>query len=465
MSNTPDAHESLEDRMRAAGGAVQMLRGPGQLGPYVFPGIPAEYTNWRDEVRAWKEGVALLEQSYHMSELHLRGAEVLRLLEEVAVNRLDPFRPMRAKQLVLASPDGYLIGDAIIFREEVEFFRLVGAPFALDWLQYCAQRSPHDVTATLEHNWSVVEAPRDVFRFQVQGPQALAVMDEVIKGGAPDVGFFSMADVTVANAPIRVLRHGMAGTPGFEVYGPWGDRPRVEESILAAGEKYGIRRAGENAYSTTAQESGWLPLPLPAIYHQEELLDYRRHLSAFTLEASGSLGGSMVSEDITDFYVDPIEAGYGRLVDWDRDFVGRAALAERADDPRRTKVTLVWNDDDVAAVLRDSLFGTGTRSQFIKMPSPMNATWAANEIVRTGASSSDARVGFSQYMSYSANAKHILSHGIIDVSLAEPGTELILRWGEPGSRRDNVEQNELRDIRVTVAPSPYFDKVIKTAGQ
>ena len=43
---------TLEDRMRSAGGATRMLRGPGQLGPYVFPGIPAEYTNWRDEVRA-----------------------------------------------------------------------------------------------------------------------------------------------------------------------------------------------------------------------------------------------------------------------------------------------------------------------------------------------------------------------------------------------------------------------------
>ena len=66
-------------------------------------------------------------------------------------------------------------------------------------------------------------------------------------------------------------------------------------------------------------------------------------------------GGSLVSDRIEDYYVDPIEVGYGGLVDWDRDFVGRDALRQRADNQRRTKVTLEWNDDDVADVIKDSL--------------------------------------------------------------------------------------------------------------
>ncbi|MFI7583481.1 hypothetical protein ACH9DO_06780 [Kocuria sp. M1N1S27] len=312
----------------------------------------------------------------------------------------------------------------------------------------------------MNYNWSVVEAPRDVFRFQIQGPHAQAVMEEMTEGGAPEVGFFAMAQVRVAGKDIRVLRHGMAGTPGFEFYGPWGERPAVEEAILRAGEKYRIRKAGENAYSTTAQESGWLPLPLPGIYHQEELRDYREHLPAFFLESLGSLGGSLVSEHIEDYYVDPLEAGYDRLVDWDRDFVGRDALVQRAKDRRRQKVTLVWNDEDVAAVMAESLFDGAGRSQFIRMPSPMYSTWAANEVLRPGAPAG-SHAGFSQYMSYSTNAGHVLSHGIIDVELAESGTELVMRWGESESRRDNVGPHELRDIRVTVAPTPYFEKVIK----
>ena len=49
--------------MADAGGPVSLLR-RSALGPYIFPVIPAEFTNWRDEVRAWKDSCALLEQSY-----------------------------------------------------------------------------------------------------------------------------------------------------------------------------------------------------------------------------------------------------------------------------------------------------------------------------------------------------------------------------------------------------------------
>jgi hypothetical protein len=40
----------------------------------LFPGIPSEFTNWRDETRAWQSSCGLLEQSYHMMEISLREA-------------------------------------------------------------------------------------------------------------------------------------------------------------------------------------------------------------------------------------------------------------------------------------------------------------------------------------------------------------------------------------------------------
>ncbi|MQA34382.1 aminomethyltransferase family protein [Modestobacter roseus] len=460
MTGTADIPQTLEQKLQMAGGPVELLRGPGQLGPYVFPGIPAEFTNWRDEVRAWKDEVALLEQSYHMSELHLRGTDIVPFLSTIAVNRFDPFPVRKAKQIVLASHDGYLVGDAILFHEEADFLRVVGAPFALNWVKYHAENSGHGVTAELDHNWSVVEAPRDVFRFQVQGPRALELVTEVVEGPLPEVGFFSVGDVRIAGKDIRALRHGMAGTPGFELYGPWADQEAVREAFQAAGEKYGLRKVGALAYATTAQESGWLPLPLPAIYHGERMRPYREWVSAFSLEAFGSLGGSLSCDRIENYYVDPIEAGYERLVDWDRDFLGRGALVERAENQRRTKVTLVWNDEDVAAAINSALFDPKLPAQFIALPSPMYSTWAADAVQSGGET-----IGFSQYMSFSANAGHVLSHGIISQELAEPGTELTLLWGEPGSKRDNVGRNQLREIRATVAPTPYFAKVIKTANR
>ena len=56
-----------------------------------------------------------------------------------------------------------------------------------------------------------------------------------------------------------------------------------------------------------------------AIYHSAEMKPYRKWLNSYFLETIGSLGGSLVSDDITDYYVDPIELGYGRMIGFDRD--------------------------------------------------------------------------------------------------------------------------------------------------
>ncbi|WP_210328754.1 hypothetical protein [Mesorhizobium amorphae] len=174
MATTNDGLQSLESILEAAGGPVNLLRGS-NLGPYRFPVIPPEFTNWRDEVRAWKDGCALLEQSYHMTELHLRGSQVIPFLSEIAVNKFDPFPVLRAKQLVLAGHDGFYIADAIIFREAEDFFRIVGAPFASDWVLYNAQKSDYDVEAKKDDNFSIRSGTREVFRVQIQGPNALAL--------------------------------------------------------------------------------------------------------------------------------------------------------------------------------------------------------------------------------------------------------------------------------------------------
>ena len=45
------SHQSLEDVLQSAGSPVQLLRNS-QIGPYAFPVVPAEFTNWRDEQRS-----------------------------------------------------------------------------------------------------------------------------------------------------------------------------------------------------------------------------------------------------------------------------------------------------------------------------------------------------------------------------------------------------------------------------
>ena len=73
---------------------------------------------------------------------------------------------------------------------------------------------------------------------------------------------------------------------------------------------------------------------MPAIFGSE-MHGYREWLDA---DALGSLGGSMDSGDITDYYVSPYDIGYGRTVKFDHDFLGREALERVAAEEHKSKV-------------------------------------------------------------------------------------------------------------------------------
>jgi hypothetical protein len=55
---------------RAAESPVKMLRSS-KTGSFVFPELPAEYTRWIKEQRAWRETCALSDQSYHVTDVYV----------------------------------------------------------------------------------------------------------------------------------------------------------------------------------------------------------------------------------------------------------------------------------------------------------------------------------------------------------------------------------------------------------
>src|SRR5581483_10164373 len=324
--------QSLEDLLRAAGSPVELLR-ESQIGPYAFPVVRAEFTHWRDEQRAWRESCALFDQSHHMTDVYLEGPDALRLLSDLGVNSFKSFKVDQAKQFVACNDDGFVIGDAILFYLDENRLSLVGRPPAGSWVQYHASTGRYDVKAERDERSAVNQGRRRLFRYQLQGPRALEVMEKVLRRPAPDIRFFHMQTLVIAGRDVKALRHGMVGQPGWELFGAWEHADKVRSAILAAGREYGIRQVGSRAYPTTCLESGWIPSPLPAIYTGSELEPYRRWLSASSYEATASLGGSFVSSDIRDYYLTPYDLGYGAFVKFDHEFVGRRALERLAPNP------------------------------------------------------------------------------------------------------------------------------------
>jgi glycine cleavage system aminomethyltransferase T len=117
--------------------------------------------------------------------------------------------------------------------------------------------------------------------------------------------FFHVTTLTIAGKQVTALRHGMAGQPGFELFGPYADGEAVRDAIVRAGEEFGLRQVGGRAYSSNTLESGWIPSPLPAVYSGELLTPYRQWLTDQSYEAKASIGGSFVSQKIEDYYLTP----------------------------------------------------------------------------------------------------------------------------------------------------------------
>ena len=193
---------------------VKLLRNSG-IGPYVYPVVASEYTNWRDEQKAWQKSCVLFNQSYHMTDMYVEGPDAMKLLADLGINTFKNFGPNKAKQYVVCNHDGFVIGDVILFGLDGGVFNLVGRPSVHNWVQYNLEKGGYNAKTTRDERAAAQKGPisRKAYRFQVQGPNALKVMEKVTGGAVPEVKFFQMTMFTIAGRKVHALRHGMVGQP------------------------------------------------------------------------------------------------------------------------------------------------------------------------------------------------------------------------------------------------------------
>jgi syringate O-demethylase len=450
--------QTLQQKLDAAGDIVSLLRNQ-QAGPNPYPGVPAEYSNWRNEQRAWAKSAVLFNQSYHMVELYVRGPEAFQLLEYLAINSFKNFQVNKAKQFVPCTPDGYVIGDVILFYLAENEFSLVGRVPAIEWVEFHAQYPKADgskwnVTVERDERTALrTDGVRKNYRFQLQGPNAMKILGIALGETPPDLKFFSMAHLTIAGKDVIALRHGMAGQPGYELFGPWEDYAAVHGALVEAGKNDGLTLVGGRAYSSNTLESGWLPSPLPAFYtgDSQMMKDFRQWASGNSYAGMCSIGGSHVPDSVEGYYLTPWDIGYGHIVKFDHDFVGREALEKMATQTHKQKVTLALDPEDVLRVM-SSLYSTGDRAKYFEFPSAVYSMHPFDAVMCDG-----KQIGVSTWVGYSSNEGAMLTLAMIDPAYVEFGKEVTLVWGEPngGTSKPTVEPHVQTEIKAIVSPVPY----------
>jgi vanillate/3-O-methylgallate O-demethylase len=447
------SQKSLQELLDSTANTVELLRNS-QLGPYIYPVVPSEFTNFRRETIASRETAVLYDQSHHMHNIFISGPDALKLIADTGVSSTTGFEVETARQFLPVSPEGGVIGSGIMFRDAEEEFTLVGRAPVANWLLYRGSRG-YNVDVLLDQRSPSQPfgraVTRTLWRFQIQGPAAWAVLEKLNGEAMKPVEFMRMGHMNIAGEMVRTLRFGMADTLGLQIWGPYQSYDKVRDAILEAGREFGLEPCGTRAYSINALESGWIPSPLPAIYTSPELRSYREWLGADSYEAKNAIAGSFVSSRIEDYYTNPWQIGYGAFVNFDHDFIGRDALAALDAGAQRRKVTLAWNPADLGEILTSPL-GEAPGYQFFDLP---NANYGSSNF--DAVRNADGKlVGLSMFTGYSPIARAGLSLATVDRDV-QIGAEVTVIWGEPGggTAKTTVQPHEQFAVRAIVSPAPY----------
>lgn len=457
--------DTLDQLLEETDDIVDMLRAQGGAYESSFPVVPNEYTNWIDEIRASTESAALADLSHHMTAVHLEGPDTIRLLKDLCVNDFDNFDVGQAKQIIMCNHRGHVMGDGPLLRLSEQEFYGPGI-HATKWLKFNIETNDYNVEADIEPPTPMLPGDPDQFVYQIQGPNAYAVLDELTDDDFRDIGFYRFKNIELAGHEIRAFGHGMSPEAGFEFHGPYEYADELREAIVEAGEEHGLKQLGSKTYVANSVRLGWIPPFMKPVYDIPEMEEYRQWATAKkekkygkilvgdrTLEGSFSIEGSFDSDNIHDYYMTPIELGYSKLVDFDHDFIGKEALKEEAESPQRTRVSLMWDEDDVNKV-QNSLFREGENYKY--MDDLPRLGWARAVFDRV--EKNGELVGISRSRSFEWDIRGIASICSIDTEYSEPGTEVSVVWGEPDGTTPNptIEDHTPTKIKATVKPAPYI---------
>jgi aminomethyltransferase len=258
--------------------------------------MPLRYGSETAEHHAVRRAAGLFDLS-HMGEITVRGPGAGAALDYALVGHLSAVKTGRARYTMICAPDGGVLDDLVVYRlAEDEFLVVANAA------------NTATVTGELErrvagYDAEVTDRTGDYALIAIQGPNAAAILAPLTDIDLGAVKYYAGYAGTVAGRPVWLARTGYTGEDGFEVFCGPDDAEHVWDTLAAAGTSAGLVPAGLAARDT------------------------------LRLEAGMPLYGSELGPDVT-----PFDAGLGRVVKFDKpgDFVGRAALAARAEaEPRR----------------------------------------------------------------------------------------------------------------------------------
>lgn len=250
--------------------------------------MPVQYTGPAQEHNAVREAAGLFDVS-HMGEIEVQGDEALPLLQRVTTNDVGRLADNQVQYSILATENGGVIDDLLIYRINEKYFLLVvnaaNTEKDFTWIKECARSAAVEV-----HNTS-----SGYGLIALQGPLAERILQDLADHMLDRIPYYWSQRVNLDGRPARVSRTGYTGEDGFEILCAADSALHLWNRLLIKG-----------------REVGMLPCGLAA-------------RNTLRLEAGLRLCGADMDETTT-----PIEAGLGWIVKLGKgEFIGRDELARQ----------------------------------------------------------------------------------------------------------------------------------------
>lgn len=414
--------------------------------------LPLEFTGYKDEIMASK-ATAWIGTSLMLSPIYdVKGPDAKKFFNSICVNDFTNLGDKGLRHAVICNEKGQLMTDGVVIKIAEDTYRTYWLNPPIDYL--------------LKKSGMNVEG-KDIsgteYFIQIAGEKSLEILEKACECDLHDIKFATHRMTKIGDKDMRVVRLGMAGNLAYEVHGPIEDFDEVYQRIWEAGKSFGAKKLGYLAYCMNHTEGGFpnilIHYPMPWYESDPGLADYlKENPQLGWFNWNRRLYGS-VGDDLQSRFVTPYDLGWGFLVKFNHDFIGREALEKIAKNPPRTVVTLEWNGDDVGAVYASQFQGKGVEpcesidAEPVDMYYQDNLNGEPGEgcIYRADKVMADKQVGISTGRVCSYYYNTMISLAFIDPKYAVEGKELTLIWGTPGTPQ--------KKIRVKVARYPYNDLV------
>ncbi|MBQ1449811.1 MAG: aminomethyltransferase family protein [Eggerthellaceae bacterium] len=235
--------------------------------------------------------------------MQVEGDDAEAFLDYMFPNSISKLGIGRDRYTVMLDAQGEIIDDVVVMRFEDHFWVSTLFPSYMDDWFYEHQGS-FDV--------DFYEVTDEWHMFAIQGPRSADVLTELCDAPVEGMRFFQHAPNSIGGIDVIVNRAGFTGEKlGYEVYCPAEQTDDIEDAIARCAEKHGGRKV------TEFQVMAWT-LPTEAGFY------YMRDLR----------------------HTNPFEVGLDSNIDWEKEFVGKAALEKiREEGPAREMLGFTVEDD------------------------------------------------------------------------------------------------------------------------